>query len=150
MIDPFSLATGIVGIASLAIQVAQIAKGYIDDVEAAPEEIRNLAHQLGALAEVLNQLGDLLRSGAIDGTNFGPKSSLCIVRQSCEKQLQVLYKRLNEKSTKSKNKIQSSLDRLKWPLEKKEAKEVTRRLHECSQTFQFCLNVDQWCVHGLF
>jgi Fungal N-terminal domain of STAND proteins len=144
MIDPFTLGTSIVGIVSLAIQVAQVTTTYVSDVQSAQTEINSLALQLSALSDVLQKLQELLRSGSIDGTFFQPGSGLCLVLQSCQKQLESLYKKLDRKNDKGRTKVSASIQRLKWPLEKKESVEATRRLYEWSQTFHFCLTIANW------
>jgi hypothetical protein len=146
MIDPFTLGTSIVGIVSLAIQVAQITTTYIGDVHYAQTEINNLVLQLSTLSEVLQKLHELLRSGAIEDTFFQPGSGLCLVLQSCQKQLESLYKKLYRKNDKERTKLSASIQRLKWPLEKNECVEATRRLYERSQTFHFCLTIANWYV----
>jgi hypothetical protein len=147
MVDPFTLATGIVGICSLAIQIAQVTTEYVDGVVSAPAEIHDLDLQLRALGDTLKKLQDLLSSGAIDGTLFDPGSGLCLVLQSCQKQLEGLFKKLSKRGAKDTNIIDSSLKRIRWPLEKKEVVEATRRLYECSQAFHFCLTIENWYLY---
>ena len=148
MVDPFSLATGIVGIFSLAIQIAQITTEYVDAVASAPTEIKQLDLQLRTLSDVLEKLKNLLSGGSIDDTLFDPGSGLCLVLQSCQEQLQSLFKKLSRRGAKDKNKFHSSFQKMKWPLDKKEVVEATRRLYECSQAFHFCLTIDNWYLYG--
>jgi hypothetical protein len=147
MLDPFTLATGIVGICGLAIQVAQITTEYIDGVASAPTEICQLDLQLHALSDTLKMLEDLLRSDSIDDTLFDPASGLGLVLRSCQKQLESLLKKLSRRDGTASSKISSSLGRMKWPFEKKEVVETTRRLHECCQVFHFCLTMDNWYAY---
>lgn len=119
---------------------------YVNDATSAPTEIHSLALQLGALSDVLKKLEGLLRSGSIEDTLFDHDSGLCLVLQSCQKQLESLYKKLNRKDAKDKSKIHTSIERMKWPLEKKGVVEATRRLYECFQAFHFCLTIANWYV----
>jgi hypothetical protein len=144
MVDPFTLATGIAGICSLAIQVAQITTEYIDGVASAPVEICQLNFQLCALSNTLKKFQDLLSSGSIDDTLFDPGSGLCLVLQGCQRQLETFFQKLSGRHGKDNIKITTSIERMKWPFEKKDVIETTRRLHECSQVFLFCLTIDNW------
>lgn len=144
MVDPFTLATGIVGICSLAIQLTHVTTEYVDGVASAPAEVCRLNLQLRALSDTLKKLQDLLGSDSIDGVLFDSNSGLCLVLESCRNQLSSLFKKLSKRAGKDTNMIHSSLNRMKWPLEKKEVVEATSRLYECSQVFHFCLTMDNW------
>src|SRR3954453_5617480 len=56
MIEPFSLATGIVGILNLSIEITTIAKEYVGSARQAPNEVQDLALQTDSLSDVLKKL----------------------------------------------------------------------------------------------
>ncbi|KAL1874221.1 hypothetical protein VTK73DRAFT_548 [Phialemonium thermophilum] len=159
--DPFSIATGVAGLASLAIQLAEAASRYAGSVRSASHEIASLRAQLQALTEVLNQLEAFLRSSDAANVSFAPGSGLSAVMQSCGKILERLFRKLHDKASKSEqarlgdnlaatgsmadggegSKNVRLLKRLAWPFEKDEVLTLCSRLHECVQTFSFCLNM---------
>jgi hypothetical protein len=144
MIDPFTLATGVAGILSLSIEVAKITGEYVGSAKSAPKEVQDLAFQTDALSDVLKKLVEFLRSDATEHVVFQPNSGLHLVLKRCETQLGSLCKKLKGLNASNKTKLSSALNRLSWPLEKKECVETTRRLHECAQTFHFCLTIANW------
>lgn len=150
MVDPFTLATGVAGILSLSIQLAKATKNYVDGIKSAPREVEELLLKTNALSEVLEKLVVFLRSDHVERIAFQPDSGLSSVLKHCEKRLECLCKKLKSLTVSDKTKLSSALDRLKWPLEKKECEETTRHLHECAQTFHFCLTIGNWCVHSQF
>jgi hypothetical protein len=147
--DPFTIATGVVGIAGLAIQIAQVTTDYIRDAASAPTEICNLEAQLNALSQVLKSLADLLRSPDMENKLFDSGSGLPLILQSCQAQLEKLYKKLHGKNVNDKGRFYRSVERMRWPLEKKDVVETTRRLFECSQAFHFCLEIGNWYEYNI-
>jgi len=142
--EPFSLATGIAGLISLAIGVTTISQEYISAVKEAPQHIQDLSNQTQVLGDVLTQLMKFLRSDDAEHISFQADSALPLVQKSCEKQLERICKKLNKFHGADKSKLSSTVARLVWPFEKGECVEVTKRLQEWAQTFHFCLTVANW------
>ncbi len=145
--DPFTLATGIVGILGLSIQITDIIKEYISSVAQARKEAEDLACQIGALGEVLKKLIEFLRSDNVKDVSFEPSSGLNLALGCCQMQLESLYKKL--KKPNAPNKLTAVWDRFTWPLDKKDCTEIIRHLQEYAQTFHFCLTITNWCVSRL-
>jgi hypothetical protein len=128
--DPFTLATGIVGVLSLCIQITGITKEYISSATQARKEVEDLARQTEALSDVLKKLVKFLRSDDVKDISFEPNSGLHLALGCCQKQLENLFKKLNRQNAQDKNKLMSAWDRLIWPLDKKDCVEIIRRLQE--------------------
>jgi hypothetical protein len=62
MVDPLSLAAGIAGLASLAIQVSQLTFGVIGDITDYPEEIRKLVAGTRELSGLLCTIKSIIES----------------------------------------------------------------------------------------
>jgi hypothetical protein len=146
IMEPFTLATGIVGILSLCIQITDITKEYVSSATQAHKEAEDLARQTEALSDVLKKLVEFLRSDAVKDISFEPNSGLNLALGCCQTQLESLYKKLKKQNAQDKNKLVAVWDRLMWPLDKKDCVEIIRRLQECAQTFHFCLTITNWCV----
>jgi hypothetical protein len=144
--DPFTLATGVAGLLNLSSEIVKITKEYVRCVKSAPEEIHDLGLQANALSDVLGKLMAFLRSDAAERITFQPDSQLYLILEHCRRQLESLCKKLKDLNAPNRSKFSSALDRLKWPLEKKECMETSRHLRELAQTFHFCLTVTNWCV----
>lgn len=146
MIGPFTIATGVAGILGLSIEVTILARKYISGVKSTPKEVDDLIFQTNALGYVLEKLREFLRNDAAEHIIFQPNSGLSLILKSCEKQLESLYKKLQVFKETDKSRFMSVLDRLIWPLDKQECVEAIRCLHECTQTFHFCLTMANWFV----
>lgn len=152
--DPFSLATGLAGLVSLSLELFSRTSKYATNAAGAPQEIKELRIELQALAEVLKQLEQLLRSDSADDIEFAPDSALFMAKQNCEERLSKLFKKLRGKNSVQgdpvvHNERTSLLNRLVWPFQKEEIIENCTRLHECTQTFHFCLTIKNWLVSVL-
>lgn len=136
----------VVGLASLTIEVATVTTRYINGVKSAPQEIIDLSIQTKALSNVLERLEAFLQNDVEDRVLFQPESSLSLVLEHCRVQLEGLSKQLEVLNRPDKGKLSYSLDKLKWPLNRKQCLETARRLHEYTQTFHFCLSLNHWLV----
>lgn len=163
--DPFTLATGFVGIFGLCIQISHVTEEYISHASSAPKEIQDLNIQLKALADVWEKLDTFLKGNAAAKLHFQPTSGLYLLLKSCLTQLESLQKKLGANGQRreangqkreakgptketpeaeGRTKKLSIRQRLLWPLKANECVETTRRLYECSQAFQFCLVISNW------
>jgi hypothetical protein len=138
--DPFTLATGVAGILSLAMDITKVVKEYVDGVKDAPKSARSLHQEITALGHVLDQLVDFLRSENAKGNTFDKTSALCSMIAICQKIIEGLSKKIGNLS---RNKG-STFERLKWPLSEKDCQKSVEVLHRCAQCFQFSLSVSSW------
>ena len=144
MIDPFTLATGIVGILSLTIQVAQITSEFVTSVKDAPTAATELLQELNSLIAVLKRLDHFLQTErSKNPLPFLETSVICSTSNSCDKKMKTLRARLPRFT--DGNKISGLLRRLKWPIDEKESQQIVEDVHQYTQTFAFALYA-QWLV----
>lgn len=144
MADPLSIAASVAGLISLSVEVTKIANEYASSVKSAPEEIKELAIQTEALSQVLVKL----RDDAAEDV-FQPNSYLCSVLEYCESQLKGLSEKLGQWTT-PENRLDAVRGRLiRWPLERKECIETTKRLYECAQMFHLYLTLSSRFVPSI-
>ncbi|CCX04765.1 Protein of unknown function [Pyronema omphalodes CBS 100304] len=77
--DPFTIATGLAGLLSLAIEISGILSGYIGASKSAPKEVHDLLVKVSALQQVLEQLIVFLRSEEARQVSFNKTSVLLSV-----------------------------------------------------------------------
>ncbi|KAI9704411.1 MAG: hypothetical protein M1836_007274 [Candelina mexicana] len=140
MIDPFTLATGLVGIISLTIEVTKITAEYASGFQKAPTAIADLQQELVSLTEVLQRLNKFLESQQLIGSAFHDASVLCATKDACERKTIELHRKLSKHNTGGS--LSKTLRRLKWPLDEKENRQAVEDMHRYTETFQFSLNID--------
>ncbi|KAI9791792.1 MAG: hypothetical protein M1835_000095 [Candelina submexicana] len=140
MIDPFTLATGLVGIISLTIEVTKITTEYTSGFQKAPTAIADLQQELVSLTEVLQQLNKFLESQQLKGSAFHDASVLCATKDACERKIIELHRKLSKHNAGGT--LSKTLRRLKWPLDEEENRQAVEDLHRYMETFQFSLNID--------
>lgn len=140
--DPFSVATGAAGLLSLAFDIARILSNYINDVQNAPQDARDLLAEITALSHVLEQLVEFLRSEAVKGKSFDQTSVLRSLIIVCQSSIERLYKTLNKPRSQSGR--ARLIERFRWPLCKDDCQKTMGDLHRFSQTFQFSLTISNW------
>lgn len=94
MADPLSLAAGIAGLLSLAIQVIHIVKRFGDNVGTVGKDIETLVQELIGLKGILEKLSTAWKEKKLP-PDFN-LSALAGVEKACEKQLTTLLDRLNK------------------------------------------------------
>src|SRR4051812_1025134 len=114
VIDPFSLASGVVGILGLALEVTETIHSFTSSVSAAHEESANLALEVEQLSCVLQQFASFLRSDKAKDIAFQPTSGICNVMGLCQGQLQGLRTMLGKLDAPGKGKLARAVERLKW------------------------------------
>ncbi|MCJ1436452.1 hypothetical protein MMC27_005831 [Xylographa pallens] len=114
--DPLSISSGIAGLLSLAVSIAQVSFEYVSCVKDAPKAIRGLIREVACLEEVLRSIRNelllepeivRLRAQRMEDRWFGRDALL----QECEKDLHALLQELQNKVKAKKIKI---LDRAVW------------------------------------
>jgi len=148
MADPFTLATGVVSIISLAVQLATVANEFARYTKEALSGPQQLLEELKALSTVLEQLYDFLKTQA-PGLNFSKISALHIASNGYEARLKRISQKLQQYSKaatdgKALGNISHALHRMKWPLEVKETQEAAKDIHHYAQVFMLALTVEGW------
>lgn len=133
--DPFSLAVGIAGLASLAATTVKLAKEYVSSVKHAKESATALIGELEALQSNLSSLDGFLRKLSPGDLTFQHTSALRSCASTCETKLNTLCKKLGRVS-------EGKISRYLWPLSKEEHKETVRELQAFGKWIQFALTVD--------
>lgn len=152
MADPFSIASGIAGFLSLAMEITKILVDYTANVKSAPSDVTKMLEEVDALVEVLEQLKDFLEdnSDTISETiknGFQENSALSTALKICKTEIEKLRRVLHKFKVRRTDKAWlDKLQRLKWPFSKEECLEITQRLNRCSQTFTFSMTISNWCV----
>jgi hypothetical protein len=89
--DAFTISTGVAGFLSLALEISKILKAYVDGVQSAPKEARNLLVEVTALCHALEQLVQFLRKDY--NGNFAETSALVVATEAWKDQITTLSKR---------------------------------------------------------
>ena len=140
MMDPFTLATGIAGLSSLAIELSKLTTNYISTATNASNAIRGLYTELELLQCNLVRLRKFLETEhAIK--EFDHTSILVRSCEACEKDLESLRDKLVTNHNKLFRKV---LVAAKWPLQEKETRDTQQRLHAYCQAFEAALQIDAW------
>lgn len=96
-VDPFALASGIAGLASLAIEVTRITKEYVQDARNCSKEFAELDEALVALARVLKQLERLLKLESAGKLAFEKTSGLFATYDACKTKMDDVHARLQKR-----------------------------------------------------
>jgi hypothetical protein len=139
--DAVSLASGIAGLITLALQISSVIADFTIAVKEGPKNIKELQQELLLLGEILSQLQDFLRSEKAKGRSFDSNSVMQSAISSCK----VRVERIGDKLRPSiGGKMSKLADRLKWPFESKEVEKMVVNLRSYTQAFQFSLTIDGW------
>ncbi|KAH8146476.1 uncharacterized protein LAJ45_09422 [Morchella importuna] len=144
MAEAIGLASGIVGLATAAVQVTEISYRYYTGVKGAPTEIKELLDELNSLSQVLNALKDVAKknphstalqklSESINGVD-GPLPQ-------CLDMLNDLKTKL-ERSKSEQGRWRRFLHRLKWPLVQGDTQQYISRIQRQRSLFTTALNID--------
>ncbi len=139
--DPFSLATGVVGVLGVTIQVSQIVSSYIDGVKNAAKATTELLTTLTVLHSTLTRLDSFLRSESARDNSFEYTSVLYSATCACKTKLELLHSKLSKHESSRMNR---AIHQLRWPFDEKENRTAVQDLQGFIQTFQFALTVDGW------
>lgn len=134
--DPFSTATGVVGLIAVVAEVTKTVNGYLSAMQERKQDIRDLHQELLLLGAILGQLRDFVATEQMKDACFDDDSVLRNAMVNCGRRLERLGDRLKPPSG---GKLARSLDKLKWPFEQDEVKKLVNSLQRFCQTFQFAL-----------
>ncbi|KAF8476788.1 hypothetical protein BDZ91DRAFT_1248 [Kalaharituber pfeilii] len=129
--DRFYIYMRITGFLSLAIEIGNILKEYLNDFVSAPKEAHTLVTEVDALSHALQQLLDFLLKENIRGS-FEETSVLYIIISICDSKIKKLHSKLTKFHLR---------ERWNWPFQKQDCSEVVSTLHHCAQTLEFSLTI---------
>ena len=138
MVDPLSVAAGVAGLLSLAIQLVDIGTKYSSN--APKSQGYDFIFELRALIDVLNRLKEFLEGPNAPPT-FDHMSTLLSTNTRCKTKLHEVLLKL-QKTTQEPSKMKRAIDRLMWPLAAKEHREVIEDIHRYTEVFNFALTVN--------
>jgi hypothetical protein len=139
--DPFTLATGVLGLLGVTMQVSQIATSYITCVKNATKTTIELSTTLTVLCSTLTRLDAFLRSESARDSSFKYTSVLCAATGSCRTRLETLHCKLSKLDS---GRTKRAIRQLTWPFNEQENRSAVQDLQAFIQTFQFALTVDGW------
>ncbi|EXJ78295.1 hypothetical protein A1O3_09456 [Capronia epimyces CBS 606.96] len=137
--DGVSVASGVAGLISLALQVSQTVVVYLNSIKERSKNIKELHDELILLGEVLSGLRKLLLSERGKQSTFGSNSVLQKALLDCRDRIERIGDRLQ---TSDGGKVARTLEKLRWPFEQKEVMEMAENLRRYTQTFQFALTIE--------
>lgn len=137
--DGVSVASGIAGLISLALQVSGTVAIYINSIKERAKNIQELHDELLLLGEVLSGLRDFLASELAKGRSFDNNSVLQNAIRDCRTRIE----RVGDKLKPSEGgKFARTLDKLKWPFEQREVTHMVESLRRYGQTFHFAVTIE--------
>ncbi|EXJ88377.1 hypothetical protein A1O1_05307 [Capronia coronata CBS 617.96] len=137
--DGVSVASGVAGLITLALQVSGTVVVYVNSIKERSKNIQELHNELLLLGEVLSGLRDFLESERAKQTTFGTNSVLQKAIVDCRTRIERIGDRLE---TSHGGKVARTLEKLKWPFEHKEVAQMVENLRRYTQTFQFALTIE--------
>jgi uncharacterized protein Yka (UPF0111/DUF47 family) len=140
--DGLSLAASVVGLVSLAVQVAPTLCEFFSDVKSAREDIANFSREIDAFRDVAQRLYELLTSNPAEARQFDTTASVLVQTiSSSEKCFQELERLL--KSPVKDGSLKWSR-KMYWPFCKKRIENIINRLGRYNQLLQFSLTMEGW------
>ncbi|WQF83292.1 Putative fungal domain of STAND protein [Colletotrichum destructivum] len=137
-------AASIVALVEISAKLGRQCVDYIKKVRGSKDEIRRLATENDALAQILKQIQDLLSDDIKSASvrhQLDSSQKLHKNLTSCGKMLQDLTAKLDQEPNASRWK--RYVGALKWPLSSTEVSEAISALHRWREMFQTALSIDQ-------
>lgn len=136
--DPVSIASGIAGLITLALQVGDTVNTYVTAIRSRSQDIKELHDELLLLGDVLSRLRDFLQSEQATGSTFDEDSVLHLAISDCKARIE----RIGDKLKPSEGgKLARAVDRIKWPFEQKEILQMMENLRRYRSTFEFAVGI---------
>ena len=142
MADPLSITSGIAGLLTLTISLADVSYQYVSSVQDASKSIKAYLRELSALKAVLFKLNELLLESIHSGVFTASQSSLLtmISIDECRKDLHQITNKLE---TRSK---QTVLNTLTWPFAEKDTEKHVKAIRRHHDLFHMALSADALLV----
>lgn len=144
MAEVFGVVAGIFALSQLAAKVTFLSHEYIKGVKGAPDDVRKFMDELNSLIKVLNALQGVANTNP-GSTALKELSDRDGPLRGCIQELENLLLKLERKEVKFSRKI---LERVKWPLKKKETLEFVSRIERHKSLLILALNVDQMAAQN--
>lgn len=138
--DGVSVASGIAGLISLALQVSGTIAIYVNSIKERSKNIQELHDELLLLGEVLSGLRDFLASEQAKGRSFDNNSVLQKAITDCRDRIERIGNKL--KPPDSSSRVSRAIGKLRWPFDQKEVNQMTENLRRYSETFHFAVTIE--------
>jgi hypothetical protein len=139
--DGLSIASGVAGLVSLAIQLTKITSAYVSSIRGASKSAAALYREFTSLQSTLIHLKTFLDNQPALGP-FKDTSALGETIKFCKIKLEELLAKLQP--LKNSSKVERLLHTLTYPLSEAQNKESIRDIQRCTQTFNLSLTVEGW------
>ncbi|KPI36177.1 Ankyrin-1 [Cyphellophora attinorum] len=140
--DPVSVASGIAGLATLAIQVAGAVYGYVSAVKERTKNVSELRDELLLLGGVLTELNDFINSGPAKTHEFDGDSVLQNALRACRQRIE----RIGDKLRTPDGKFKRAVERLIWPFKEEEVLSLMDSLRRYRSTFAFAADIQGYKI----
>lgn len=142
MADPVSVASGVAGLVTLAIQVSGTVYQYASRVKDKSKNVHELRDELLLLGEVLSKLRDFLSSDEAKSNDFDGDNVLQRAVSACKDRIE----RIGDKLKSSDGRLGRVVDRLVWPFKEEEVRNLMDSLRRYRNTFAFAANVQGYRI----
>ena len=136
--DPVSVASGVAGLITLALQVSDNLYQYIKAVSERAKNAKELHSELLLLGEVLSQLRDFLNSEQAKGSMFDEHSVLQRSISECKARVERIGDKIKPKEG---NKLSRAFDHLVWPFKQEQVLQMMENLRRFRSTFEFAVTI---------
>ena len=162
--DPLTLATGLAGLLSLAIELTNICHCYLSAVRQARQSVQDFIRELICLKKVLSDLQDKVIldpdiAAAFDGrcssiienlqshsTMASKQPAALTVMDLCKTKLDNLIKIL--KTNSSGSRARSTIIRLVWPLREEAMQKAVDSLHRYMSILETSISIDNLVLNA--
>ena len=136
--DGVSVASGVAGLITLAIQVSDEIYRYVKAISERAKNAKELHSELLLLGEVLSQLADFLHSEQVKGTAFDEHSVLQRSISECKDRIERIGDKLKPKEG---NRLVRTMDKLVWPFKEETIRQLMENLRRFRSTFEFAVTI---------
>ncbi|PIG88751.1 hypothetical protein AARAC_000488 [Aspergillus arachidicola] len=133
--DPFSISTGIIGLAAVVAQTLSMAKTYVSAVRNAKSSISTMIAELEALQTNLEKLHAFCNNNAASSLSLSSTSSLQSCISACELKVRDLGRKLGQGNG-------TRMSRYLWPMSEKEHTKTIQELRGFGQWIELALSLD--------
>ncbi|KIV85881.1 hypothetical protein PV11_01533 [Exophiala sideris] len=137
--DGVSVASGIAGLISLAIQVSGTITTYYNAIKERSKNVRELLSELELLGHVLCDLRDFLQSKNARGLSFDTNSILQKAISDCRDRIERIGDALKPSDG---GRLARAFDKLTWPFEHKDVIQMIQNLRAYRETFHFAVTLE--------
>lgn len=137
--DGVSVASGIAGLISLAIQVSGTITTYYNAIKERSKNVQELLNELELLSHVLSDLRDFLQSKNARGLSFDTNSILQRAISDCRDRVERIGEALRPSDG---GRFARAIDKLKWPFEHKDVIQMVQNLRAYRETFHFAVTLE--------